>query len=473
MIKFSEQLYESTQEYVEFSAEEMELYLKKVRLPNEIKIVVKVLLQNNITNPLDVQILIDGNSSQLLLLSKKYNLPKAEFEDLQKLLFKKPENVKLLPMLMTREDMDSLIRGDKTIEDITLDLETERGRERVAKEYTKLVMSIAHKYKSSGLDMNSIVSAGMLGLYSAMKDYNKPEFFADLEQSDTENAKKYKKLSFKQYAGWRIKQQILNDINDYARTVRIPQSQYIKNKETGNTKGNYNTVYFDHMFGDDEEAGSKIDRFLNLADTPDSNLDDREKGMKNLQILLNKKFSSRDCLVLYKSFGLFGYDRLKQKEIAKELNMTPANVNIILNKILKFMKGDIGARKYLQQMYDLQMESICIKYYNKPKEVIFDALISNDAHILLESIVRLETKETFNNIVGNILENYGDDERETILTCLENDLNTIDNIYEGNKQLIVEFLSSVYPTEKIKHLSDVDVIERMLNISETFKRHNF
>ena len=375
-------------------------------------------------------------------------------------------------MLQQPEEFEGLMNGDRTLEDITIDLNSESGKAKVAKQYMSLVMGIANKYRNSGLEWNGLVSAGMLGLTNAMRDYRQPDYYANLEGNETE-AKKYKKLSFKQYAGWRIKQQILNDIQEYSRTVRITQHQYKKNVAAGNTLGNFNTVSVDGLSKDDEDRGLAIDRMIGLSGT--SNNDDYELSdtMRQLKSIIEKKFSQRDCVVFYKVFGLFGYDDMKQKDIAKELGVTPANVNIITKKIISYIQSERNAKELLQELYNHRFESLMLKNYDKSREDIMDALINDDIHVLLENILRLEDKTEFNNKVGGVLENYNEQIRDFLIECMEKDFDFIDENYKTSKHIYMDFLENIYPTERLKNSTDIDILNRMALISDKFKEHNF
>lgn len=464
---------EARQANIELTRGEVEEYLKKVKLPKEIKLIINFLLDNNILDRESVEIIVSGNKSQLSELSQRIGVDMNDILSAQKLIKTNIANVRLIPMLQQPEEFEGLMNGDRTLEDITIDLNSESGKAKVAKQYMSLVMGIANKYRNSGLEWNGLVSAGMLGLTNAMRDYRQPDYYANLEQGNEAEAKKYKKLSFKQYAGWRIKQQILNDIQEYSRTVRITQHQYKKNAAAGNTMGNFNTVSVDGLSKDDEDRGLAIDRMIGLSGT--SNNDDYELSdtMRQLKAIIEKKFSQRDCVVFYKVFGLFGYDDMKQKDIAKELGVTPANVNIITKKIIAYIQQERNAKELLQELYNHRFESLMLKNYDKSREDIMDALINDDIHVLLENILRLEDKPEFNNKVGGVLENYNEQIRDFLIECMEKDFDFIDENYKTSKHIYMDFLENIYPTERLKNSTDIDILNRMALISDKFKEHNF
>ena len=472
MRKFSERIMEARQANIELTRGEVEEYLKKVKLSKEIKLIINFLLDSNILDRESVEIIVSGNKSQLSELAQRTGTDMNDMLSAQKLIKTNIANVRLIPMLQQPEEFEGLMNGDRTLEDITIDLNSESGKAKVAKQYMSLVMGIANKYRNSGLEWNGLVSAGMLGLTNAMRDYRQPDYYVNLEGNETE-AKKYKKLSFKQYAGWRIKQQILNDIQEYSRTVRITQHQYKKNIAAGNTIGNFNAVSIDGVVKNDEDKWSNINSMINLAATTDQDDYELSDTMRQLKSIIEKKFSQRDCVVFYKVFGLFGYDDMKQKDIAKELGVTPANVNIITKKIISYIQSERNAKELLQELYNHRFESLMLKNYDKSREDIMDALINDDIHVLLENILRLEDKTEFNNKVGGVLENYNEQIRDFLIECMEKDFDFIDENYKTSKHIYMDFLENIYPTERLKNSTDIDILNRMALISDKFKEHNF
>lgn len=472
MLKFSERVMEARKANVELSRSEIEEYISKVKLPKEIKLVCQFMLANNILDKESTDMLIIGNKTQLGVLADKFGVTVNDLIDAQKLIKAKPENQRLIPTLQTTEEFEGLLSGEKQPEDITVDLETEKGRARVAKAYMGLVMGIANKYRGSGLDWNGIVSAGMLGLTNAMRDYRTPDYYANLEGDESE-AKRYKKLSFKQYAGWRIKQQILNDIQEYSRTVRITQHEYKKNLASGNTQGNFNTVSVDGLSKDDEDRGMAIDRMIGASSRESEHDFEVSDTFKQLKKLLEKKFNQRDCTIFYKTFGLFGYTETKQKDIAKELGVTPANINIITKKIISYIQSVPSAKEMLQELYNHHFESLMVRNFDKSREEIMDAFINDDIHVLLESLLQLENKVDFNNKIGSVLENYNEPIREFLIECMEKDFDFVDENYKTSKHIYTDFLENIFPTERLKNSTDVDILNRMANVCDKFKEHNF
>ena len=201
MRSFTEQILESNKRFNVVSNKDMEEYVSKLgkNLPEDIRKITKLLIKYNINDESVLNRIIHGGQTDLNVVSKSLNISKSNIEKLKSDIEKAGDtNIELLPLLISDEDRKSLLSGDKHIEDVVLDLTSERGRASVVKQYSKMAVAIAAKYRGNcGLDWNSLVSAANMGLVKAMNDY-KRNIHSDIEDD------KMKKLSFKQYAGWRI-----------------------------------------------------------------------------------------------------------------------------------------------------------------------------------------------------------------------------------------------------------------------------
>ena len=435
-------------------------------------------IQLGITNGEVLDEIINGSTSRVKVIAAQYGGTPAMYDEIRKLASKCKPELKGLPQLMSAEDFNNVISGRRDISDITLDLETDRGRDRCARQYASLVTAIASKYKGSGLDWNGLISAGYLGLTKAMNDYHRPDEYVDVEDGlnndDKKEVKKQKSLTFKQYAGWRIRFQILNDINELSRTVRISQYEYQKNKAAGDTKGNFNTVSVDRTI--DDEGQSLVDRMAAFSNDNDafksddgSNMDRADSQWAQVYKLIDSKFSTRTASVFYKFFGLRGYKQMKGTEIAKEMGITGGAVSMYVKHIMNFLKSDKKTMKLLVELLSIYSESLIVS--NTP-QTIMDAMITDDVFIMLQECTRWTNRKVFNNAMGEALQPLNESSRKFIICCLENDINYIDEHYDGNRQSIVNFLESVYPTECIRRRSDIDLIGMMTELSENFKTHN-
>ena len=417
--------------------------------------------------------LVNGSSRDAAWMAVNYGGPESTYIEINRLV-KKLSKTELhgLPYYMSENDLHAVLVGDKTLEDITLDLETERGRDRVARQNAGLVTAIASKYKGAGLDWNALISAGYLGLTKAMNDYHKSDEYVDVEQGLDNDAKKevkkHKAMSFKQYASWRIRFQILNDLSDLSRTVKIGQYQYEKNKANGDSKANFNIVSVDQTL--DDEGSTLVDRMAAFSNDNDAFRDTAtNKKWEQVYKMIDDRFSVRTASMFYKCFGLHGYKKMKQVDIAKEYNITGAAVNMSCKDVIKFLKSNKKTMELLQDLMAVYSESLIA---NNTPETIMDAMISDDLFIMLQESTRWLDCNEFNGAVARALETIDEGAQEHIMACLENDLNFIDEHYDEYRRDIMAFLESVYPTECIRRKSDVEVISLINELNENHHTHN-
>ena len=474
---FSE-ISESKVDEIEISREDFDRYLDsmKRKLPKDVLSVLQYLRDNDIYSNITVRQIRDSSKPQLKFLARAIGISDQGIVDLQASLKKLDSNINLLPMFMSDDDRTNLERGDKTIEDITLDLTSEKGRASCAKRYASLVVAIARKYQGkSGLDWNSLISAGQLGLTAAMNDYKQPNERIDIDNSIDKSlkgeAKRAKGQTFKQYAGWRIRNQILNDINALSRTVRITQHEYEKNKANGNTQGNFNTKSIDVTT--DDEGRSMLDRMPELSNSMGTLDRDHDKMFAKLYKCIDSKFSTRDASIFYQYMGLRGYKQKTGLELAKENGLTSPRISYIVGGILKYLRSEPKLTEYLDALRDLYSESLLYNNYNKSQKAIMEVLISDDIYIMLNELTRWNSKEVFNNAIGESLTYFNSVEKDFLMECLHEESNYIDDSYNREtKKVYTDFLEHIYPTENIHRFSDVEIINRMVELNELFHRHN-
>lgn len=472
---FTEIIAEARREWNDLTIDQLKEFEKIVRNSKSIsKEYLQILvdtIQLGLVNGEDVDKVINGSASDLKWVYTNYGGPQQMYSEIKKLAGKCKPELKGLPQLMSAEDFNSIISGKRDIGDITLDLETEKGRERCARQYAGLVTAIASKYKGSGLDWNGLISAGYTGLTNAMNDYHRPDEVVDVEPGLDSDAKKeikkQKGQTFKQYAGWRIRYQILNDINEFSRTVKISQYEYEKNKAAGNTKGNFNVVSVDQTI--DDEGQTLVDRMSAFSNDNDAFKKDAATQWDKVYKLIDDKFSARTASVFYKYFGLRGYKQMSGVEIAKEMHITGAAVSMYIKHIITFLKSDKKTMNLLTDLLSMYSESLIVA--NTP-QTIMDAMISDNIFIMLQECTRWTNRKVFNNAMGGALQMLNESGKEFIINCLENDINYIDEHYDGNRGFVVNFLENVYPAECIRRKSDVDLINMMTELSDNFKTHN-
>lgn len=477
-MKLLSQILESYDNF-EVSAREFSEYTEKMKrsLPKNVQTVCAYLEKAGIFDMESVEALCSGSSSKKNAILRGSGLSEAEAKDLQSLLKKMKLEKKLLPMYMTEEDREDLMKGTKTTDDIMLDLQSERGRTEVVKQYTPLMNKIANQYVGrSALGKEELLSAAMMGLVSAMNDYQSPSDVIDSEENvdNREEAKKNKHLSFLTYASYRIQQSILHDINWYSRTVRIPTKTQQRHKDDGTLGGGM--VNIDKLIGNDPDSESIADRIKELSvDAADYELDDIEANiskasMKRIYDMIEKRFSMQKAAVFYKSFGLNGYEMEKHNAIAKEFGLSTANVSMINKRIAKFLKEEPSAQPLLNALLMHCQESIFIDNMNKSREEIIEALLQDDMYILLEDLTRWSDPVVLENTVNSVISRYDDESADFLVECLKSDFSFLEENYRDNRKLIVHFLENMNPTQSFNKKSDLYILNEMETIVNSYKK---
>ena len=341
------------------------------------------------------------------------------------------------------------------MDDLTIDLESQAGRNAATKMYMPMIYKIVNQYVGkSKLGRQELMSAALQGFVDAMNTWRK------------DNDSEAKKVVFKTYAGYRVQQQILNDINEYSHSLSGTNWYAAKN-----FADQLDAVSIDGFSRDDDDD-FKQDHLsmLGVEDAPMSR--DDEKQWNILYKLIENTFKQRDVDIFYRYFGLHGYKREKSKDIAKSMGMSEGNIrNSVINKIISFLKKDRRAIEILSDIQDIYNESIMIELIGFNKEEILEALINDDMFILLEELNMWKNKNVFSNALANSLSKL-ETERDIIIDLLSKDFEYLDSNYKKNKKLIIKFLSHMYPTTSFKNKSDIDILEMMEELQEYFKIHN-
>lgn len=366
------------------------------------------------------------------------------------------DEIKLLPQLLSAYQREAVIAKKIDPNDLTLDLETERGRNAIAKKYIPLIEKLVKQFEGkSALSKEEIRSAAMIGLVNAMNDYKNPE--------EMEKAGKEGNLSFTSYAAYRIKQQILKDIDNFSRDVKISKYYQGKLKDEGeDTKREFS---IDALFADDDDKAMSVDRFFQLSDE-DNSLEMREKEEMYAKLFkrIESKFSSRDCIVLYKVWGVNGYNKEKVKDIAKELGISSPAIVQICNRIIKFIASD----KYCQDLHKAY-ESLIDDYvvgklfevYKEDRNTIIESFLFDDLYILLEGLNRFNNKDKFQKIVNTATDDLNVDDALYIYNILQNKSLLDEKGLKKHKGAVIKFLENVYPDQTFRKASINDLIEEL------------
>jgi RNA polymerase sigma factor (sigma-70 family) len=319
--------------------------------------------------------------------------------------------------------------------------------------YTPLIHKIVNQYVGkSRLNKAELISAAMLGFSEALDKWD-----PDCE----------KPVPFKTYAAYCVRNQILNDMNELSHTLSGTSWYSAEKAKKGEVKLDGSSL--DSFMNDD---GEWTNDHLAALGQEDKESDDTEHW-KKVFAKLEAKFKVRDMDIFYRYFGLNGRKKEKSKDIAKSYGMSEGNIrNSVINKILAYIRGDKEMLSILQDIQSIYNEGLMVELIHLNKEQIIETLLNDDTFILLEEINRWAKKDALESAVENACETLKPDEQKTIKDILAGSFDDLDTSYKKNKKAIVAFLSNIYPTETFARKSDVELIDRMSELQEAWKKFN-
>lgn len=380
-------------------------------------------------------------------------------KDIVKLCKKIGDEVKLLPQLLTAEQRQLVI--DKQIDpnDLTIDLETQKGRDVIAKRYIALIEKIVRQYKDkSSLSDEELRSAAYLGLTNAMNEYKNP---IELKKMGKES-----NMSFTKYAAYRIQQAILDDMNNNSRNVKI--SDYYQNKIKSNEDGVVpSEISLDKpYFGKDDDEAYTLSNYIGFS-TDDDQLEQREKEQmyKKLFARIESKYSQRDCIFLYKTFGVNGYTQEKVKDIAKEYNISSPAVTQAVSRIIKFMSTDSickSIKNAFESLVDDYIINKALFIYDKPKDVIIESFLYDDIYMIIESANKFTDRKKFEKIINTATDFLSVSEALFIYDVIRGVILLDERLAKKHRAELALFLENVY-LEKSYKKESVDVIIDAMN----------
>lgn len=448
---------------VNLMSHEIADYAKKMskKLPESVSKTLYLLQKYNITDGAVVRELASSTGTQVKKMAASLNIKPNEAQELQTMLQNLGNDIKLLPMCMSEADRLDIEAGKKALDDMTMDLETERGRSAVVKQYGALVYKIANQFVGKeNLDKAELVSAGFEGLTFAINNYKKPGTRKSNDPEEEAAEKEAKSSSFKTYASYMIRNAILKEIYDNSRTIKASYYDRKIAKDKGETTNI--TKSLDGVMGKNDEDYAQ-DHQASLGTNDKAGEGKAEEQWDKLFKYLEKEFSQRDILVFLKYFGLGGHKQTKGKDIAAEFNMTPAMVtHIVTKRIIPYMKSNGNMMDILSDLLDIYSESLLVNNSYKSSQELYEMLLGDDVYLLLEEINRWRNPERLMEAISNVANEMG----SIVYSIL--DETKLDS--KPTKE-IKEFLSNIYPTESFIRKSDNDVMERFLEIQTIYSKN--
>lgn len=387
-------------------------------------------------------------------LSEKLNIPENDLEDIWNVVSKMKEHeLRVFPQYQSAQEREGILQKKLRVSDLTIDLESDKGKRDVIKMYMPLIYKIVNQWAGkSKLNRAELMSAAMVGFNSAINNWNP-------------NADKA--VSFKTFASYCVRQQILNDINEYGHTFSGTSWYAAEKAKRGEVKLDASSI---DSFMNDE--GDWTNDHLAALGQEDREKDDTEHWKKVFDAI-EDRFKLRDVDIFYRYFGLNGRKKEKSKDIAKSYGMSEGNIrNSVINKILAFLRTDKELLNILMDIQDIYNEGLMIEFIYMDRNQILESLLNDDTFILLEEINKWNKKSVFNTAVETACENMDKNDKNIIYNLLRGEFDDIDTDYKKNKKIILTFLSSMYPTETFVRKSDVDIIDRMTELQDIWKKFN-
>lgn len=324
-------------------------------LSDETKDLINWLIVNNKTYISELS--TDEDENALAGFYKNGMPQKTDLKELWKLVnvIVKSGRMLEIPVFQTKEQFDNIINKKTAPDEIILDLKTEQGRTAVTKKYEPLVHKIARQWLGKiNLPYEDLLGCCYEGLTYAMNTYGKKN--KKSKATDEEVAG----YSFGQYAAYCMLNQIKgNGVYD-SHLVRIPPSQQKRERDTeGHNRKNL-SVSGDKAVDHSEEGKKTLFDFIGTTSDVESRTDesDRKKLWEDAKKILLDKFDKKTIDIWCSFWGVFGYKKLKNIEIAAKYKIVNSNVTYYCQKVNFFIKKDKRMQSIFSELYDLMKESL-------------------------------------------------------------------------------------------------------------------
>lgn len=144
------------------------------------------------------------------------------------------------------------------------------------------------------------------------------------------------KMTFTQFAGFAIRNNILTSLNEELRTIKM--SAYAQKMAAEKGHASFNTVSLDESFG--EDGSRRKENVIYRSLPPQEEKFSDGDVFETLYTKLEDNFSTRDCEIFYRTFGLKDYEEEKGKDIAAYFGISCSLVSNRLKKVITFIQKD-------------------------------------------------------------------------------------------------------------------------------------
>jgi len=214
--------------------------------------------------------------------------------------------------IFSNENLMCYVCGNKALpqpleadEEVVLLEEAKAGnqtaRDKLVEHNLRLVVYIAKKFESSGIDLEDLISIGAIGLIKAVKTYSLD-----------------KNIKLATYASRCIENEILMQLRKNTRT-----KNEISLDEPLSNDGEGNELLLADIISIDEESVSK-----NLEVSSE----------KQILMSILSKLDTREQMIMHLRFGLVGNEEKTQKEVADMMGISQSYISRIEKKILSKLR---------------------------------------------------------------------------------------------------------------------------------------
>ena len=204
---------------------------------------------------------------------------------------------------------------------------TELEKNTLVRKYEPLVNKITKQYSDKvKIGWDDLKSMAYEGLAIAMETY-------DPTRSN---------MTFTQFAGFAIRNNILTSLNNELRTVKL--SAYAQKKAIENGEAVFNSVSLDLTINDSSAKNSgNSHNGPKRSDWTSLMQEDKFSDGDIFETLYSKledNFPMRDCEIFYRTFGLKDFEEEKGKDIAAYFGISKSLVSIKLKIVIQFIRKD-------------------------------------------------------------------------------------------------------------------------------------